>query len=74
MGEIAYIVECEVVYNDNRTEIRRPTIHDLALGSASINTHSAVEYLKANLDNVKTVTVLDILYFRTREEYLKYIQ
>jgi hypothetical protein len=20
MGEIAYIVECEVVYNDNRTE------------------------------------------------------
>ncbi|WP_409417123.1 hypothetical protein [Flavobacterium sp. PS2] len=74
MKEIACIIECEVVYNDNRTEIRRPTLHELSLGFTSINTNSVVEYLKVNLDNVKSVKVLDILYFTTRDEYLKYIQ
>lgn len=73
MAEIACIVECQVTYNDGRTEVRRPTFHEIAAGIASVNVVSVLDYLRQNLNNVKDIKVLDILYFKSREDYLKYL-
>lgn len=73
MAEIACIVECQVTYNDGKIEIRRPTFHEIATGIASVNIVSVLEYLQQNLDNVKEVKVLDILYFKSKDDYLRYL-
>ena len=73
MAEIACIIECQVTYNDGRTEVRRPTFHEIATGIALVNVVSVLDYLQQNLNDVKEIKVIDILYFKSREDYIKYI-
>jgi hypothetical protein len=73
MAEIACIEECQVTYNDGRIEVRRPTFHEIALGIASVNVISILDYLRQNLKDVKDIKVIDILYFKSREDYIKYL-
>ena len=67
------IVECIVEYNDGRKEFHRPTVYEISDGILSSGFRSATDYLHSNLKNVKRITLHDILYFPSKEEYDKYI-
>lgn len=73
MSEVYAIVECLVTYEDGTSEIRRPTFSEVSVGLAQVNHVSVVNYLRENLQNVRRIEVLDTLYFRSKDDYNKYI-
>jgi hypothetical protein len=74
MTAVFSIVECEVTYNDGSTEIRRPTYSEVAVGLATVDKVSVIRYLQENLTNVKSIRVIDTLYFKTESDYLNYLK
>jgi hypothetical protein len=74
MSEVYTIVECKVTYNDNSTEIRRPTFSEISVGLASVDKISVLKYLQDNLSNVSQIEIIDTLYFRNKSEYEKYLK
>lgn len=74
MTQIYCIVECLVTYNDGKSEIRRPTYAEVAVGFASVNKISVINYLQENLENVRSIEVIDTLYFKSKSDYDNYIE
>ena len=74
MTEVYCIVECLVTYNDGKSEIRRPTYSEISAGFASVDKISVINYLRENMKNVRTIEVLDTLYFKTKDDYEKYLK
>jgi hypothetical protein len=74
MSSIYCIIECLVIYNDGRKEIRRPTYSDIAVGLPSVNQLFVKSYLRENLRDVYDIQILDVLYFTSKEAYEKYIE
>ncbi len=62
-----------MTYNDGKSEIRRPAYSEIAVGLATVNRISVVNYLRENLKNVRTIEILDTLYFRSESDYIQYI-
>ena len=74
MGEIYTIVECLVTYNDGTSEIRRPTYSEIAVGLATVDHISVINYLNENSKNVRRIEVLDTLYFKSKNDYNNYLK
>ncbi len=74
MGAVFTIVECLVTYENGTSEIRRPTYSEIAVGLATVNHVSVINYLKENLENVRRIEVLDTLYFKSQADYEKYLE
>lgn len=72
MNEIQCIVECKVIYKDGTIEIKRPTFSQIAVGVAKVNYNSVIKYLMDGLSDVDKIEIIDVLYFKSKEDYLKY--
>jgi hypothetical protein len=74
MAEVYCIVECLVTYNDGKSEIRRLTYAEVAVGFASVDKISVINYLQDNLKNVSSIKVIDTLYFNSKRDYDDYLK
>lgn len=74
MSAVYTIVECLVTYENGTSEIRRPTYSEIAVGLASVDHVSVINYLRGNLKNVRRIEVLDTLYFKTQADYDNYLK
>lgn len=74
MGEVYTIVECLVTYNDGTSEIRRPTYSEIAVGFATVDHVSVINYLHETSKNVRRIEVLDTLYFKSKNDYDNYLK
>jgi hypothetical protein len=74
MSAVFTIVECLVTYENGTSEIRRPTYSEIAVGLASVDHVSVINYLRDNLKNVRRIEVLDTLYFKNQSDYDKYLK
>jgi hypothetical protein len=74
MAEVYCIVECLVTYNDGKSEIRRLTYAEVAVGFASVDKISVINYLQENLKNVSSIKVIDTLYFNSKRDYDDYLK
>jgi hypothetical protein len=73
MTEIIAIVECRVIFNDGTIKISRPTFTEFSVSLASVDKVSVVNYVRSNLTNVKSIEIIDTLYFRNKMEFEKYL-
>jgi hypothetical protein len=74
MSTVYTIVECLVTYENGTSEIRRPTYAEIAVGLASVDHVSVINYLREHLQHVRRIEVLDTLYFRTQSDYENYLK
>jgi hypothetical protein len=74
MTAIYCIVECKVTFNNGSVEIKRPTYSEISVGLASVDKISVLNYLRSNLTNVKSIEVIDTLYFATEKDYQDYLR
>ena len=72
MPEVYAIVERMVTYKDGSTKVRKPSFTEVSAGLASADKVSVVNYLQENLKNVKSIQIIDTLYFRNKMEFEKY--
>ena len=73
MTEVYSIVECRITYKDGSIVFRRASFTEVSAGLASVDKVSVVNYLQENLKNVKSIQIIDTLYFRNKMEFEKYL-
>lgn len=74
MTTIYCIVECKVTFNNGSIEIKRPTYSEISVGLATVDKISVLNYLRSNLTDVKSIEVIDTLYFATEKDYQDYLR
>jgi hypothetical protein len=57
-------IKCKVTYKDGKAEV--------FTGLATVNNVSLIEFIENNLANVNKVEVLEILPFKSEQDYLNY--
>lgn len=68
------LIICRVKFSNGKTEYRFPTIANIEGMANSPNPGSAIEYLRRELKDVEDITILDIIYFKTQQDYDNHIK
>jgi hypothetical protein len=76
MIETYTLVECTVEFLDGSTKILSPTIYEISVWASSSHDKqlSAINFLRDGNKNINKITVNDVYYFQTKEDYLKYLK
>ena len=72
MTAVFSIVICEITYNDGQKKTEIIKYGEYSVLMASVDIFSVIKHLQSTRENVKTVEVKDILYFKSKQDYDNY--